>query len=76
MPPKQGQQQPPPPLAGDEEDECVTNKEVHAMMKAMTELFTMNQQSADIMDQDKLLSRWNAPLLESLIKLRLWRLDC
>jgi hypothetical protein len=41
MPPKQGQQ-PPPPLppqpAGDEEDECVSNKEVRAMMKAMIEL--------------------------------------
>jgi hypothetical protein len=46
MPPKQGQQ-PPPPLAGDEEEECVSNKEVHAMMKAMTKIFTKNQQSID-----------------------------
>jgi hypothetical protein len=46
MPLKQGQPPPPPP-AGDEEEECVSNKEVHAMMKAMTELFTKNQQSTD-----------------------------
>jgi hypothetical protein len=46
MPPKQGQQAP-PPLAGDEEEECVSNKEVHAMMKVMTELFTKNQQKVD-----------------------------
>jgi hypothetical protein len=39
MPPKQGQPPPPPPLVGDEEEECVSNKEVHVMMKAMTELF-------------------------------------
>jgi hypothetical protein len=36
-----------PPLAGDEEEGCVSNKEVHAMMNAMTELFTKNQQSTD-----------------------------
>jgi hypothetical protein len=47
MPPKQGQQPPPPPPAGDEE-ECVSNKEVRTMMKAMTELFTKNQQSTDM----------------------------
>jgi hypothetical protein len=46
MPPKQGQPPPPPPV-GDEEEECVSNKEVHAMMKAMSELFTKNQQSTD-----------------------------
>jgi hypothetical protein len=46
MPPKQGQQQPPPP-AGDEEEECVSNKESRAMMKAMTKLFTKNQQSTN-----------------------------
>jgi Asp-tRNA(Asn)/Glu-tRNA(Gln) amidotransferase C subunit len=46
MTPKQGQPPlPPPPLVGDEEDECISNKEVHTMMKAMTELFTKNQQS-------------------------------
>jgi hypothetical protein len=45
MPPKQGQ--PPPPPAGDEEEERVSNKEVHAMMKAMTELFMKNQQSTN-----------------------------
>jgi hypothetical protein len=42
---KQGKQPPPPlppPLAGDEEEECVSNIEVRAMMKAMTELFTKN----------------------------------
>jgi hypothetical protein len=46
MPPKQGQQPPPPlppPPVGDEEEECDSNKEVHAMMKAMTELFRKNQ---------------------------------
>jgi hypothetical protein len=46
MPPKQGQQPPPPlppPPVGDKEKECVSNKEVHAMMKAMTKLFTKNQ---------------------------------
>jgi hypothetical protein len=32
---------------GDEKEECVSNKEVHAMIKAMTELFTKNQQSTD-----------------------------
>jgi hypothetical protein len=46
MPPKQGQP-PPQPLAGDDEEECVSNKEVHTMMKAMTELFKKNQQSTD-----------------------------
>jgi hypothetical protein len=46
MPPKQGQQPPPPP-PGDKEEECVGNKEVHAMMKAMSELFTKNQQSTN-----------------------------
>jgi hypothetical protein len=45
MPPKQGH--PPPPPAEHEEEECVSNKEVHAMMKAMSELFTKNQQSID-----------------------------
>jgi hypothetical protein len=44
MPPKQG---PPPPPPGDEEEECVSNKEVHIMMKAMRDLFTKNQQSTD-----------------------------
>jgi hypothetical protein len=44
MPPKQG---PPPPPPGDEEEECVSNKEVHSMMKAMRDLFTKNQQSTD-----------------------------
>jgi hypothetical protein len=38
---------PPPPPVGDEEEECVSNKEVHVMMKVMTELFTKNQQSTD-----------------------------
>jgi hypothetical protein len=48
MPPKKGQPPPsPPPPVGDEEEECVSNKEVHAMMKAMTKLFTKNQQSTD-----------------------------
>jgi hypothetical protein len=32
---------------GDKEEECVSNKEVHAMMKAMTKLLTKNQQSTD-----------------------------
>jgi hypothetical protein len=32
---------------GDEEEECVSNKEGHAMVKALTELFTKNQQSTD-----------------------------
>jgi hypothetical protein len=31
----------------DEEEECVSNKEVCAMIKALTELFTQNQQSTD-----------------------------
>jgi hypothetical protein len=44
MQPKQGQ--PSPPL-GVEEEECVSNKEVRAMMKAMSELFTENQQSTN-----------------------------
>jgi hypothetical protein len=43
MPPNQGQQPrpplPPPPAEG-EEEECVRNKEVCAMMKAMIDLFT------------------------------------
>jgi hypothetical protein len=44
MPPKQGQPPPPPSTAaGDEGEECVSNKEVHAMMKTMTELFMKNQ---------------------------------
>jgi hypothetical protein len=47
MPPKQGQPPPPPPPAEDDEEECVSNKEVHTMMKAMTKLFTKNQQSTD-----------------------------
>jgi hypothetical protein len=48
MPQKQGPPPPrPPPPAGDEEDKCVSSKELHAMMKAMTELFTKNQQSTD-----------------------------
>jgi hypothetical protein len=46
MPPKQVHP-PPPPLVGDEEEECVNNKEVRAMIKALTELFTKNQQSTD-----------------------------
>jgi hypothetical protein len=47
MPPKQGPQPPPPPAGGDEE-ECVSNKVVRAMMKAMIELVTKNQQSTDM----------------------------
>jgi hypothetical protein len=35
----------PPP--DDEEKECVSNKEVRAMMKAMTKLFIENQQPID-----------------------------
>jgi hypothetical protein len=27
---------------GDKEEECVSNKEVHAMIKVLTELFTKN----------------------------------
>jgi hypothetical protein len=46
MPPNQGQPPPPSPV-GDEEEECISNKEVRAMMKAMTELFMKNQQSID-----------------------------
>jgi hypothetical protein len=46
MPPKQVQAPPPPP-EGDEEEEHVSNKEVRAMMKALTELFMKNQQSTD-----------------------------
>jgi hypothetical protein len=42
MPPKQGQQPPPPPATGDKEEECISNKEIRAMMKAMTKLFTKN----------------------------------
>jgi hypothetical protein len=33
---------------GDEKEECVSNKEVRAMIKALAELFTKNQQSTDI----------------------------
>jgi hypothetical protein len=40
MTPKQGP--PPPPLAGDEDDKCVSSKELRAMMKTMTELFMKN----------------------------------
>jgi hypothetical protein len=48
MPPKQVHPPPPPPTpAGDEEEGCVSNKEVCAMMKSLTELFTKNQQSTD-----------------------------
>jgi hypothetical protein len=49
MPPKQVHCPPPPPPhpVGDEEEECISNKEVHAMIKALTELFTKNQQSTD-----------------------------
>jgi hypothetical protein len=51
MPPKQVHPPPPPPpppaAAGDEDEECVSNKEVRAMIKALTELFTKNQQSTD-----------------------------
>jgi hypothetical protein len=32
---------------GDKEEECVSNKEVHTMIKVLTELFTKNQQSTD-----------------------------
>jgi hypothetical protein len=38
---------PPPPPVGDDEEECVSNKEVYVMIKAMTKLFTKNQQSTD-----------------------------
>jgi hypothetical protein len=52
MQPKQGQQPLPPPPGGDEEEECVSNKDVHTMMKVMTELFTKILQSTDmILDQ-------------------------
>jgi hypothetical protein len=49
MPPKQVHPPPPPPPppAGDDEEECVSNKEVRTMIKALTELFTNNQQSID-----------------------------
>jgi hypothetical protein len=47
MPPKQVHPPPPPPV-GDKEEECVSNKEVRAMIKALIELFTKNQQSTDI----------------------------
>jgi hypothetical protein len=49
MPPKQVHPPPPPPPppAGDDEEECVSNKEVRTMIKALTELFTKNQQSID-----------------------------
>jgi hypothetical protein len=43
MPPKHG----PPPPSGDKDDECVSSKELHAMIKSMTELFTKNQQSTE-----------------------------
>jgi hypothetical protein len=43
MPPKQVHPPPPPLVEGEEEEECVSNKEVHAMIKALTELFTKNQ---------------------------------
>jgi hypothetical protein len=46
MPPKQVHP-PPPPTAGDKEEECVGNKEVCTVIKALTELFTKNQQSTD-----------------------------
>jgi hypothetical protein len=42
MPPKQG-----PPPARDKDDECISSKELHAMMKSMTALFTKNQQSTE-----------------------------
>jgi hypothetical protein len=51
MTPKLGQQlppPPPPPPARDDEEECVSNKEVRVMMKAMTNLFTNNQQCTDM----------------------------
>jgi hypothetical protein len=32
---------------GDKEEECVSKKEVHTMIKALTELFTKSQQSTD-----------------------------
>jgi hypothetical protein len=47
MPPKQVHPPPPPPPAGDKEEECISNKDVHTMIKALTELFTKNQQSTD-----------------------------
>jgi hypothetical protein len=47
MPPKQVHPPPPPPPVGHEEEECVSNKEVCAMIKALTELFTKNQQFTD-----------------------------
>jgi hypothetical protein len=48
MPPKQVQPPPPAPAqVGHEEEECVSNKEVRAMMNALTELFMKNQQSTD-----------------------------
>jgi hypothetical protein len=46
MPPKQGPPPPPPPTTvGDEDDKCVSSKELRAMMKAMIKIFTKNQQS-------------------------------
>jgi hypothetical protein len=48
MPPKLVQPPPPPPLpVGDEEEECVSNKDVRAVMKVLIELFTKNKQSID-----------------------------
>jgi hypothetical protein len=47
MTPKQGQPPRPPPPTGDEEEKCISNKDVRAMMKAMIELLTKNQQSID-----------------------------
>jgi hypothetical protein len=40
-----GVSQPPP---RDEEEECISNKAVRTLMKAMFELFTKNQQSTDM----------------------------
>jgi hypothetical protein len=39
--------EPPPPPAGDENNKCITSKELRTMMKAMTQLFMKNQQSAN-----------------------------
>jgi hypothetical protein len=32
-------------MTGDRDEDCISNKELHDMMKAMTELFTKNQAS-------------------------------
>jgi hypothetical protein len=40
MPPKQ--RPPPTPPSGVEDNECVSSKELHAMIKSMTELFMKN----------------------------------